>query len=121
MNAAKYYIYRNLHTGGFSVKYKGRVIDRLNTMRATGVTFKVSEKGRQKVISEKRKNVHAFVVADKYTKERWPIVPVIMDVDDSIKIRYNPYKGAHFTCNGFDIHSAREVVFQNGYCLLSLK
>lgn len=111
---AKYYIYRNLHTGGFSVRYRGIVIDRLHKFTATGVTFKVNDAGRKRVIEEGRKNVHAFVVADKYKG----LINKQYELDKLEKITYNPYTDMHFKCNGFYIKSAKEVVFYEGRCFL---
>lgn len=115
MNAAKYYIYRNLRTGGFSVRYRGRVIDRLNIFTAMNVEFKVNELGRQRVIKEKQKNVHAFVVAGRYKG----LINKEYALDKLIKITYNPYTDAQFMCNGKDIHNAKEVVFKDGRCFLA--
>lgn len=117
MNKAKYYIYRNLHTGGFSIRYRGRVIDRLNTFSAQTVEFKVNESGRQRVIKEGRKNVHAFVVADRYKG----LINSDYELDRLLRIKYNPYTNAQFNCQGFDIHTASEVVFKDGLCFLALK
>lgn len=116
----RYYIYRNLRTGGFSVRYCGRVIDRLHTFTAEGVEFRVNEKGRQKVIKDRQKNVHAFVVADKYTVEKYPILTVD-EVDRMIRITYNPYTDTQFKCHGFNFYSARKIIFQNGRCFLALE
>ncbi len=113
MNAAKYYIYRNLHTGGFSIKLRGRVIDRDNWFIADGVTFKVNESGRQRVITEQRKNVHAFIVADKYT-----FAGNTDKIDRLEVITYNPYVHSYFTCNGKEITHARKVIFKQGKCYL---
>lgn len=87
--AAKYYIYRNLHTKTFSVRYKGKVIAHPRIFTAYGVTFKVNQIGRQKVLNERRKNVHAFVVCD-YWEETLK--------GKRIKDRafYDPYKGTSF-------------------------
>jgi len=117
MKEAKYYIYRNLRTKGFSVRYRGKVIDRLFTFSAEGVIFKVNELGRQRVIKEKQKNVHAFVVADKYKDEFYPAL-TFGEIDKLDKITYNPYTDAHFVCNGKKIEEANKIVFQNGRCLL---
>lgn len=114
---AKYYIYRNLRTKGFSVRYKGKVIDRLFTIEAEGITFKVNEKGRQKVIADCQKNVHAFVVADKYTSKKYPAL-TFAEIDRLRRITYNPYKDAQFKCDGGKINTAKKVVFQNGICYL---
>lgn len=63
--AAKFYIYRNLHVKGhFSIRYKGKVVDHCKSMYANNVQFKVNEKGHQKAIKEKVRNVHAFAIAD---------------------------------------------------------
>jgi hypothetical protein len=115
MNAAKYYIYRNLHTGGFSVRYRGRVIDRLNIFTAQNVTFKVNESGRQRVVKEGRKNVHAFVVADRYKG----LINKEYELDKLGKIKYNPYAANFFMCNGHPIAHAKEVVFKDGRCFLA--
>lgn len=111
MSAAKYYIYRNLRTGGFSIKLRGRVIDRDNWFVAHNVTFKVNEISRQRVILEGQKNVHAFVVADKYsfTDDK---------VDGLDPVTYNPYTAANFKCCGRVINNASKVLFKNGKCYL---
>jgi hypothetical protein len=107
---AKYYIYRNLRTGGFSVRYRGLVIDRLDKFLATGVQFQVSESGRRQVIAQGRKNVHAFVVAEKYSKKSRK------NIDTSNKISYNPYTNSSFELNGRAIKTAKQVAFENGRC-----
>jgi hypothetical protein len=117
MSAAKYYIYRNLRTKGFSVRYRGLVIDRPFTFSAEGVEFKVNELGRLRVTKERQKNVHAFVVADKYTTMKYPVTP-IDSVDKLARITYNPYTDKQFVCNGKNINRAKEVIFQNGRCFL---
>ena len=94
MKVAQYYIYFNLHKKCFSVKYKGRVIHHLDNFLATGVTFKVSEKGRQKVIEQKRKNVHAYIVCDiLYSFDKNHNIDYLNELD---RIKYNPYKYASF-------------------------
>ena len=117
MKTAKYYIYRNLHTKGFSVRYHGRVIDRLNAFTAQNITFKVNESGRQRVIKEGRKNVHAFVVADRYKG----LINSDYNLDKLLKVTYNPYTDKQFKCQDFDIYGANEVVFKDGKCFLYLK
>jgi len=117
MSAAKYYIYRNLRTGGFSVRYRGRVVNRLFTFSAQGVEFKVNELGRQRVIKEKQKNVHAFVVADKYKG----LINNEYELDKLVKITYNPYTDTQFKYCASDIYSAKEVVFKDGRCFLAKK
>lgn len=113
MSAAKYYIYRNLHTGGFSVKHRGIVVARDNCFTAVNVSFKVNEIGRQRVLKEKRKSVHAYTVSDKYI-----FASSTECVDKLPIITYNPYKSANFTCNKIAITNAQKVLFKNGKCYL---
>ena len=109
---AKYYIYRNLHTGGFSVKYRGLVIDRGFSFTAENITFKVNELGRQKVIAQRHKDVHAYVVADKYNFNE------TVDVDNLEEVTYNPYKFPYFLSSGKKIENAKKVAFSGGKCYL---
>jgi hypothetical protein len=67
-------VYKNLHASRkasmaiYSVQdSKTRLVtDRVSAAFLTDVTFKVSQKGRQRVIREGRKNVHAFVVGELF-------------------------------------------------------
>lgn len=56
-------VYFNLHKKTWSIKDKktGIVIGYANWLPMKDCKFKVSEKGRQRVLKEKRKNVHAYV------------------------------------------------------------
>lgn len=66
------FVYFNLHKKLWSVKSLtgdgtyGRVIAHRRTLTLTDATPKVSEKGRQRVLREGRKNVHAGVVGNWY-------------------------------------------------------
>jgi ribosome maturation protein Sdo1 len=94
----RFRIYRNLHKGNFSiqgyVKHKKgyRVVDRVCSAILKNVTFRVYESGRQKVLEEQRKNVHAYVTPISYD------VKVIKNYDVSKlrEIYYNPYKHETF-------------------------
>ena len=112
-HTAKFYIYRNLRTKGFSIKKRGRVIDHDNYFEAHDVTFKVNELGRQRVIKNKQKDVHAFVVTDKYY-----YTSMHQEVDKLPEITYNPYKCPYFLCNGKHITQADKVLFKDGKCYL---
>lgn len=107
---AKYYIYRNLRTGGFSVKHRGIVIDHSDSLIASNVEFRVSESGRQRVICEKRKNVHAYAAAESYRNIR------TIKVDKLEKITYNPYLDKKFKIGSQEINTANKVVFKQGRC-----
>ena len=92
-------VYRNLHKGNFSIQSyieekKGyRVTDRASTVMLENCNFKVYETGRQKVIREKRKGVHAYVEPLSYIHldER-------MEISKFREIYYNPYKHDSFVC-----------------------
>ncbi len=63
----KCFVYFNLHRKVWSIKAlegpnKGRVIAHSDLVEMSDCTFKVSEAGRQRVLAEKRKNVHAGIV-----------------------------------------------------------
>jgi hypothetical protein len=92
-NLAKYYTYRNLHNDSFSIKHRGLVIHRPTKVLLVNVEFKVSEKGRQRVLSEKRKNVHALLTSEIFEL----LDDTKMDyLDYNIEIYYNPYKTKNF-------------------------
>ena len=84
----KVFVYFNLHKKVFSVKalegdMKGRVVAHRNEVTLHDVTFKVSEAGRQRVLREKRKNVHAGAVGQWDDRLQLVIGP---------EVTYNPYK-----------------------------
>lgn len=81
-------VYFNLHKKCFSVQdYKTRlVIDHVNKINLVDAEFKVSESGRQRVLREKRKNVHAYVVG--YISD--------LELENKQAVTYNPYKYSSF-------------------------
>jgi hypothetical protein len=107
-------IYRNLHHKDmFSIREKGLVVRRLENFVARDVTFRVWEGGRKRVLRERKKNVHAFVVADRFYEAR-------LETSGLVPIKYNPYEAGHFTCNGRPIEKARAVCFREGRCYFIL-
>ena len=99
------FIYRNLHKKCWSVKSMETklVIAHVNSIALEDVTFKVSEAGRQRVLLEKRKNVHAGVVGYICDLPSENLLP--------IKIQYNPYKAGDFISEGSPIKVAKQVLF----------
>ncbi len=63
----------------------------MKSLVASSVTFKVYESGRQRVLKERRKNVHAYVCA-KHISYAPPREKGLIN-----EITYNPYKGGVFT------------------------
>ena len=116
----KVFVYWNLHRGLWSVKalegpQKGRVIDRVSEILLTDVEGKVSEAGRQRVLRERRKNVHAGIVGTwnvtRY-RNQTDIECALEDVGD--RITYNPYKYREF------VHTVDESPFEgSAYALLT--
>lgn len=94
----KVFIYFNLHKKLFSVKAlegkdKGRVVAHVDSAMVYGATFKVSEAGRQRVLREKRKNVHAGVVGEWFGGGQLLAGHLART---ATPITYNPYKYSTF-------------------------
>jgi hypothetical protein len=93
----RFKIYRNLHRQSFSIQgyikdKKGyRVVDRANCAIMENVMFKVMQSGRDRVIKEKRKNVHAFLMPSAY-KHLSKRASSKQSVEGLREIYYNPYK-----------------------------
>jgi len=103
---SKVYVYFNLHKNCFSIRKNGKVISHCDSVILKDATFKVSEAGRQRVLREKRKNVHAFVVGSVSD------VSGLSGVEHRItNIYYNPYKHNSFVRldDKSAIYSARYV------------
>ncbi len=59
-----YKVYRNLNNGKLSIQENGLVVGHADNIIMLNVVFKVNQIGREKVIKEKKKNVHAFVIGE---------------------------------------------------------
>lgn len=105
-------VYWNLHKNCWSVRNKktGRIVKHLSNVVLRNCRFVVHEAGRQRVIRERRKNVHAFVegVLSRPAPQESPWVPV----------KYNPYRYDSFVIPGrkpLPIHAAdRAVLWESG-------
>ena len=53
-------VYWNLHKKCYSVRHKGKVIDHVPYVALRDVQWVVQPAGRQRVLRERKKNVHAF-------------------------------------------------------------
>jgi len=100
----KVFVYFNLHKKLFSVRdhITGIVVGHTDMIALENVTFKVSEAGRQRVLREKRKNVHAGVMG------------IVKDFPCPVAWStafYNPYKYESFVdINGQKLSTASLVV-----------
>lgn len=85
--------YYNLHKNLLSVQEKvnnrWKVVKHVQEIALRNVQFKVSAAGRERVLRERRKNVHAFVEGEEI-----PFVPKSFCYHDEIS--YNPYKHETF-------------------------
>lgn len=107
----KVFVYFNLHKKCWSLKAlegenKGRVIAHEDFVTLVEATPKVSEAGRQRVLKEKRKNVHAGIVGyldDLRTSEMYFNNLDLQPWD----ITYNPYKYKSF------VHTWDETPFKS--------
>jgi hypothetical protein len=83
-------VYFNLHKRLFSVLdvKTRRVVEHRFNLVLTEARFIVSERGRQRVLRDRRKNVHAFV--EGY------LAPQVPRGRKWRAVSYNPYKAGHF-------------------------
>lgn len=89
LTGLKVKVYRNLHKKCLSVWHAGYVVAHVDSITLDGVMFRVNEAGRQRVLREKKKNVHAFVTGR--------VTGVNQAAQGAVPVSYNPYKGASFT------------------------
>ena len=90
MSKALYYLYRNLRTNSFSLTYHTKVVQHPTSIVMIDVVFNVSDKGRQRVLKERVKNVHA-----KLGFKSFNVIEDI-DVSDKVEVYYNPYLNENF-------------------------
>lgn len=57
-------VYRNLHTGGWSVRHKGRVISHVDSCALADVSFHVGAAARARVAAGAHRSVHAWAVGE---------------------------------------------------------
>lgn len=110
------FIYWNLHRACWSVKalegaHRGRVVAHASDWQVAGAAFKVSEAGRQRVLREQRKNVHAGVGGHLVAITRLGVSSPALSSLPNVpsfpganypgyavqSVTYNPYRAATFT------------------------
>lgn len=98
-------VYYNLHRQCLSVQTqtpKGwRVWKHMSEAHLDNVAFKVSEAGRQRVLREGRKNVHAYIIGDL----------VETPLTAGAAVTYDPYKFSSFVLKDTEvpIHKAERL------------
>lgn len=98
-------IYWNSHRKVWSIRQKGLIVGHATSLVLENVIFRVSETGRQRVIREKRKSVHAIV--------RGKRVPLKRAVQCAIRVRYNPYRDKTFVTKKGRIDRASLASFRS--------
>ena len=113
--------YYNLHKNVLSVRRGGRVQLHTEALELDNVKFVVQPAGREKVLKEKRKNVHAFVRGNyKCSGKNARLSNWLWK-----RVRYNPYKFKTFMVVApaerwlgprpllVPIHEAKRVIIKN--------
>ena len=101
-------VYRNLHKKCWSVRQGGKVKVHTSYICLQAAEFVVQPAGRQKVLDEQKKNVHAFVKG--YLISARTINRLNKDIEWTMDaVTYNPYKHPHFTCGEFEAVRAELV------------
>ena len=78
------FVYKNLHKDCWSVKQDGLTKAHTKEINMWDCKFQVNAKGRQRVLDEQRKNVHAGIKG--YIDE------FDLDLPNPVEVTYNPYK-----------------------------
>ena len=105
-------VYRNLHKKVYSIKQGNLVV--AHSFRLCLRDFKtiVSKKGREKVLIDKRKNVHAFL--EGYYETSGMGTTAARNDLQSI-IQYNPYKHDYFFCGDIVVNGGKFCILdENG-------
>ena len=114
-------VYFNLHKNLFSVQQKNNkgnwvVVAHKFGIALKDLTFKVSEAGRQRVLKEKKKNVHAFI--EGFVDDNFAMPPRKFH-----QVHYNPYKfNSFFTFQKADSVNPIPVKFsKSGFLIVEQK
>jgi len=105
-------VYYNLHKKCLSVRKRGLVIDHVRSILLKNAEFVVQPAGRKRVLTEKRKNVHAYIRGER--------VAVASFDSKSERVTYNPYKNKSFVSveTGKPVYK-RDIVSIDGKAILA--
>jgi len=104
----KVMVYYNLHKHTFSISRNGRVIAHADYVKLTDVEFRVRQGGREKVVREKSKNVHSFVIGTLENYCKFPCENLPSEPNSNI-VTYNPYK-----YNSYVMKDTEEPIYRAG-------
>lgn len=101
------FVYWNLHKKCWSVRHKGKVLFHAGDLRLEDCGLSVSETGRQRVLREGKKYVHAGV--------KGTLSPAVPNHQAGTLIGYNPRKGGTFFeyDTGMPVFEAATIVMEN--------
>jgi hypothetical protein len=88
-------VYYNLHKKCLSIRHKGKVIEHAQEVTLTDARFHVQQAGRERVLKQKRKNVHAYI-SGKLKESFWFIQSPKYIWTAKQRVTYNPYKYKSF-------------------------
>ena len=94
-NERKVFVNKNLHKNCWSIKQDGLVKAHAEDLSMWDCSFRVNQKGREKVLNEKRKNVHAGVIGYLDVKTRTLDYRNPLSREYKLAM-YNPYKYKSF-------------------------
>ena len=98
-------VYWNSRKKLFSIVHKGKVIAHKEVVFLSDCKFVVNPMGREKVLREKRKNVHAYICGTLADSEE----PARGDTFEPVNVRYNPYWNCSFMTDSGPIFDAKQV------------
>jgi hypothetical protein len=103
-------VYYNLQKHTFSVTYDEKVIIYADYVKLGDVEFRVRKGGKERVRSEKSKNVHAFVIGKLLDYCEYPCDEIPTPSSDKV-VTYNPYKYDTFVFKNTEepVYRAQEV------------
>ena len=103
-------VYYNLQKHTFSVTYDEKVIIYADYVKLGDVEFRVRKGGKERVRSEKSKNVHAFVIGKLLDYCEYPCDEIPTPSSDKV-VTYNPYKYDTFVFKNTEepVYHAQEV------------
>jgi len=104
----KVMVYYNLHKHTFSISRNSRVITHADYVKLTDVEFRVRQGGREKVVREKSKNVHSFVIGTLMDYCKYPCENLPSEPNSNI-VTYNPYK-----YNSYVTKDTEEPIYRAG-------
>lgn len=119
------FVYYNLRKHCWSVKsvQNGRVAGHTNYLVVQNARFKVSESGRQRVLREQRKNVHAGVRGSLTQMNKAGVTRYLnkMENPELVRVSYNPYKCSDFVTaddRRIPVKNAEFVIFTDKGCFV---